>query len=402
MISIVFGIFGDKIMKKIINTKKFDVEDPAYISFYIKHGWVILRSLLSEHRQKAIILQLENIKIDYAKEMNIPKSEYEKEINQWRDLWLKGGACKELIYNENILQSIVKQGMKSDGIQLLHDHIISKPFNNNDKIPWHQDSMFWPVDLVGCSTWTPLEDVPINNGCLEVIDASHLKGCDTPTDFMSAEKTSFSENAKHVQLPCNAGDTILLSSLTWHRSAPNTGNTNRPAHIALWIHPDSKWRPDLVKWHPVNEFIETRPKEHIRGDRFPIFGKKFSTSGSVKNIHTGTDEKASAITMFNSSAKISEQFSRILLKEGSISTLLEEAENKKCIVEETINNGFCSEKDEITKVLHRLWISDKSYKTNQSRNIFNSAYLDWWQLAGEKWDKKLNLPHVKNTKNLTA
>ncbi len=377
-------------MQKTLNTTKFDIDNPAYIDFYQQHGWVVISAVLSESRQKAVMLQLDNIKTDYAKEMKLSKSEYAKEINQWRDLWLKGGAFKELIYDENILQPIVKNGMQSNGIQLLHDHIISKPFNNNAKIPWHQDSMFWPVDLMGCSTWTPLENVSTNDGCLEVIDASHLSDCDTPVDFMSREKEGFPVDAAHIQLPCDAGDTILLHSLTWHRSAPNTGKSNRPAHIALWIHPDAKWRPDLVKWHPVNEFIETPPKQHIRGSRFPIFGTEFSTTGTVRHIHQGTDEQTHAISMFNSSQKISEQFSAILQIEGSISTLLEESDNIENIVAQTVAHGFCSDRDKIIRTLRRLWISDKSYKTSQSRNVFNSAYLDWWQLAGEKWDETLN------------
>ena len=41
-----------------------------------------------------------------------------------------------------------------------------------------------PVDHPGVSTWTPFVDVTVNDGCLEVIDKSHMKGCESPVDFM--------------------------------------------------------------------------------------------------------------------------------------------------------------------------------------------------------------------------
>ena len=55
------------------------------------------------------------------------------------------------------------------GMRLLHDHIIAKPAKRaSKKIPLHQDTMFWPVDVPGCSTWTALTDAPIDGGCMEV------------------------------------------------------------------------------------------------------------------------------------------------------------------------------------------------------------------------------------------
>ena len=114
---------------------------------------------------------------------------------------------------------VAQEGMDWPGVRLLHDHIIAKPAGKtNRKIPWHQDSMFWPVDLPGCSTWTPMEDVGVTGGCLEVIDASHLEGCEQPVDFMAEERWEFGDEAERVLLPVKAGSTVLLHSLTWHRS----------------------------------------------------------------------------------------------------------------------------------------------------------------------------------------
>ena len=67
--------------------------------------------------------------------------------------------------------------------------------------------MFWPVDLPGCSTWTPLEDD--RRGRLsEAIDRSHLEGCEQPIDFMAEERWDFPENSVRVKLPVRAGNNI--------------------------------------------------------------------------------------------------------------------------------------------------------------------------------------------------
>ena len=133
--------------------------------------------------------------------------------------------------------------------------------------------MFWPVDIPGCSTWTALMPVGLEDGCLEVVDKSHLEGCENPVDFMAKEREDFPEDSVRVRIPINSGSTILLHSLTWHRSSPNLGDHDRPAHIGLWIHPDAKWRPDLVDWHPVNEYVESTPGSRLEGERFPSFGE---------------------------------------------------------------------------------------------------------------------------------
>ena len=65
------------------------------------------------------------------------------------DLWTHGGAFLNLLDNHEQVRGVAQEGMDWSGVRLLHDHIIAKPAGKtNKKIPWHQDSMFWPVDLL--------------------------------------------------------------------------------------------------------------------------------------------------------------------------------------------------------------------------------------------------------------
>jgi len=267
---------------------KFDLDDRTWIDFYTTHGWVVIDDNIGNDLLEDSLTQWLQMKSKFAAEMDLSIDDYELEVSQWRDLWAEGETFEKLIFDP-YLHSLAQVGMGWNGSRLLHDHIICKPHKgSNKKIPWHQDSMFWPVDTHGCSTWTALRDVSVEDGCLEVIDMSHIEGCETPVDFMAKEREDFPDSAIRVKLPINAGCTILLHSLTWHRSSLNFGIHDRPAHLALWIHPDAKWRPDLVDWHPVNDHVESEPKSRLEGRKFPHFGIIDELLPAEQDIHSGT------------------------------------------------------------------------------------------------------------------
>ncbi len=372
-------------MQTIVNELVFSINDKEAIEHFNQHGWVVLEKAIPEFVLENVKSQWLEMKSKYADEMNVSLHDYQSEVSQWRDLWLQGGSFEQMIHGTNLIHERVMEIMGWDGVRLLHDHIVAKPSGgSNKKIPWHQDSMFWPVDLPGCSSWVSLGDVSTNDGCLEVVDFSHLEGCMRPVDFMAHERDDFPEESIRVQLPIKAGSMILLHSLTWHRSSPNLGSGHRPAHLGLWIHPDCRWRPDLVDWHPVNAHVETRPNTRLEGKRFPMFGSLVEKSAPNDDIHEGT-MRESSISMFDASKTIANQISSIIGKEGDISDLLSSSVNREIIRDKTTANGINSDDKVIEDSLQRLWISYTAYKLHRARNIYNDAYSNWWEVAGKKW-----------------
>lgn len=248
--------------------------------------------------------------------------------------------------------------------------------------------MFWPVDLPGCSTWTPLEDVVENGGCLEVIDCSHLEGCEQPVDFMAEERWVFPNGSIRVKLPVNAGNTILLHSLTWHRSSPNSTSSDRPAHIGLWVHNGVHWRPDMVDWHPLNDHVEANPGEQLIGEMFPSWGEIEELNRPEEDIHQGT-VRTNGISMFDASKILGEQMKSILSLEGSLSTLLKEDKNREEVARKTIKMGFVDDDDfdKLMSILERLYICHAAYVLHRARNVFNATYADWWEIAGKSWNQ---------------
>ena len=376
-------------MKTIVNETFFDNIDINAIEFFNKHGWVVIKNGITGKLLDEGLESWQQHRINCANEMSISLDLYKKEISQWRDLWTHGGIFQEILDSETSVRAIAQKGMDWKGVRLLHDHIIAKPSGStNKKIPWHQDSMFWPVDLPGCSTWTPLEDVVENGGCLEVIDCSHLEGCEQPVDFMAEERWEFPNGSIRVKLPVNAGNTILLHSLTWHRSSPNSTSSDRPAHIGLWVHNGVHWRPDMVDWHPLNDHVEANPGEQLIGEMFPSWGEIEELNRPEEDIHQGT-VRTNGISMFDASKILGEQMKSILSLEGSLSTLLKEDKNREEVARKTIKMGFVDDDDfdKLMSILERLYICHAAYVLHRARNVFNATYADWWEIAGESWNQ---------------
>jgi UDPglucose 6-dehydrogenase len=372
-------------MKQEINTIKFEKNDPEFIEFFNEHGWVVLQGNLASDVIQGGLGQWANLKQRYADEMGLSLVEYENEVSQWRNLWHnEKGYFRDLIYTP-VLHECAWESMGWEGARLLHDHIICKPHKgHNDKIPWHQDSMFWPVNSPGISTWTPFLDVTLEDGCLEVVDRSHLGGCSSPVDFMAKEKDEFPEDSVQVFLPVSAGDTVLLHSLSWHRSSPNKGNHDRPVHIGLWIHSDSKWRPDLVDWHPVNEHVEAEPMKRLEGELFPSFGALEELVDSGEDIHGGT-VRHNSISMYDASKIVAKQMKTITGSMQSLPEILGSQSHVQTIIEATIELGFSDDEETVREALKRLEISFSAYEMHRARNVYNSAYSNWWEVAGHRW-----------------
>ena len=372
-------------MKQEVNARKFEKDDPEFVEFFNEHGWVVLKGNLTSDVIQGGLGQWANLKQRYAHEMGLSLVEYENEVSQWRNLWHnEKGYFRDLIYTP-VLHECAWESMGWEGARLLHDHIICKPHKgHNDKIPWHQDSMFWPVNSPGVSTWTPFRDVTLNDGCLEVVDRSHLGGCSSPVDFMAKEKDEFPEDSVQVFLPVSAGDTVLLHSLTWHRSSPNKGNHDRPVHIGLWIHSDSKWRPDLVDWHPVNEHVEAEPMGRLEGELFPSFGTLNELIDSGEDIHGGTI-RHNSISMYDASKIVAQQMKTIAGSGQSLPEILGSQSHVQTIIQATLEQGFSDDEEIVREALKRLEISFSAYEKHRARNVYNSAYSNWWEVAGHRW-----------------
>ena len=173
-------------------------------AFYDKHGYVVLESVYSDADLQEMKLDYGNMKDRYSQDMGMERTEYDQTINHWRDIWETEEAIRKQLFDPR-QHANVRQFMGERGVQLLHDHIISKPCSTKEEalgsstnatLPWHQDFPFWPVDTAhSLSLWTPMEDVGPEGGCLQVVPGSHRWGPQKPVDFIMDD----AENPKPFQ-----------------------------------------------------------------------------------------------------------------------------------------------------------------------------------------------------------
>jgi phytanoyl-CoA hydroxylase len=116
-------------------------------------------------------------------------------------------------------------------VRLYWDQAVYKKPEPEREFPWHQDNGYAyvePQQYLTC--WVPLVDATVDNGCPCVVPGLHRRGTLahwwTPVGFQCVEDPEGS-----VPVEARAGDVVVFSSLTPHRTGPNTSGSVRKAYI---------------------------------------------------------------------------------------------------------------------------------------------------------------------------
>lgn len=369
---------------------------PAAREFFDEHGWVVFTPRFSQEECAALCAALDALQQAYAQEQHVPIDEYLALISQWRDLWRSDEAFRRTLFDAR-LSMLAAELMGRSGARLLHDHVISKPCGRSDTVPWHQDFPYWPVSpRGGLSCWMPLEDVDAEGGCLEIVDGSHRYGESQPVDFIAESHPELDARADRVRLPATAGSVVVLHSLTWHRTGPNTSGGRRRAYITLWLPPDARYAPTHAAWHPTNEHVSVQPGEILNNDWFPVFGAIDRSPDGPEAAPISEGHADAALSMFTASQTIAGQLRSILQQAGyqgsltgGIGALLRTPEARDLLVTHCLQAGLLApcEVDALRQLLVDLLRSAEAYRLHRARNVYNEAYVRWWGLVGERWTR---------------
>lgn len=363
-----------------ISTTRFSRFDDKAIDFYQTHGWVLINNAFTPAECQQLKDAWDQMVTRHADNIGCERQKYLQVICQWRDLWQQQAAFAQVL--QSPLSKLASQSFGLPGCRLLHDHLISKSIDGcNGEIPWHQDSMYWPVDRTGMSTWTALQDTPVTHGCLEVVDRSHQWGGSEPIDFMQDPGALPQEGSKCL-IPALEGDVVMLHSRTWHRSAASTSQgTTRMAHIALWLAQNTCFWPQNAAWHPVNAQVSVRPGQVLNDDEFPLFGEKVTATGNTQlNKHASPAPNKG---MFNAKKRVTAQVQTILMQQGNLGDLLSSPENRNQLVDALLSKNDDVDPSQARSVIDALWISAAAYEGQRSRNVFSSNYQQWEALYGK-------------------
>jgi ectoine hydroxylase-related dioxygenase (phytanoyl-CoA dioxygenase family) len=132
-------------------------------------------------------------------------------------------------------------------VRLYWDQAVSKPPGATSDVPWHQDNGYTPVDPEQYVTCTlALDHMRLENGCLWIQPGSHRRGTQPhrQTDFFFYVGYDGAEPGEPVQL--DAGDVLVFSSLTMHRSGPNCSTSRRRSWVIQFCHGHARHRDTQI------------------------------------------------------------------------------------------------------------------------------------------------------------
>lgn len=156
-------------------------------------------------------------------------------------------------------------------VQTIHTMLINKPPNVDGRHPLHQDLLYFPFRPASkiVASWTALERVTKENGCLVVIPGSHkgeLIPHENPPNIENLNAAYFGAKGvedwkeKRVHLEMEPGDTVFFHPVLLHGSGRNRTQGFRRAISAHYTAVD-------VEWGWAVDTRRMRRYRILRGDR---------------------------------------------------------------------------------------------------------------------------------------
>jgi hypothetical protein len=133
----------------------------------------------------------------------------------------------------------VVHGLIPGGVVLYRAIVFNKAAAGGTEVPWHQDAgKLWGLDRDPfVQVWTALDDAPVDGGCIEVVPGTHRLGLATPLGGVVPADQVAREQAdvRAVPVPVQAGESLLLHNLVWHRSGKTRTGQRRLGFSACYM-----------------------------------------------------------------------------------------------------------------------------------------------------------------------
>ena len=133
-------------------------------------------------------------------------------------------------------------------IAFFASHFICKPRGNGQRVPWHEDSLYWktmitPMEVV--TVWLAIDPSTKQNGCMSVIPRTHNTGkraSQTTTTSRRARRCSTTRSrprsatrARRSPIELEPNQASLHDGRIIHGSEPNT-STHPPLRLHHALH----------------------------------------------------------------------------------------------------------------------------------------------------------------------
>jgi ectoine hydroxylase-related dioxygenase (phytanoyl-CoA dioxygenase family) len=152
--------------------------------------------------------------------------------------WLRKTQCFR-----NALK-MAKQLLGEDASCFFDFAVLKKPAIGS-ATPWHQDEAFRDPGFESneVTVWVPLQDVRMDNGCMQFIPRSHLRGIlthDSPNHEVAStalECVDAFDESTAVVCPLTVGGCSIHHPRVLHGTAPNRSESPRLAYIMVFSLP---------------------------------------------------------------------------------------------------------------------------------------------------------------------
>lgn len=218
----------------------------AQARLYREDGGFVLRDVFSKEELKLVLADLDQAELAANEavrgtDANQPSISRADEIVFSAHVVARSRVAREFSKHPKLVA--LCQDLIGPKVRLYWDQLVYKRPGTPDEFPWHQDNGYTfiePQQYLTC--WIAMNDATIENGCPWIAPGVHKQGTLhhewTPLGFKCLEAV---RDARPLSVP--AGSIAVFSSLTPHRTGPNSTAGVRKAYILQYAADGAVQRP---------------------------------------------------------------------------------------------------------------------------------------------------------------
>lgn len=218
-----------------------EVVNAEHASQFRDEGYFILESVISDSLMRIlesscdVLIQLMHEEMDRLGTDHIHISHRGKRYHIAKQ-FMQAPGLDQYVFGQ-LMQDICKQTLGPNAF-LFYDQYVVKAAEQGISFSWHQDSGYlgFPHDpYVTC--WAAVDDMTIENGTAWVLPYSQAgtkRLVEHIRDPETGDKAGYFGDEKGIPVVVPKGSVAVFSSLTFHRSGPNTTDQMRRAYVTQY------------------------------------------------------------------------------------------------------------------------------------------------------------------------
>lgn len=213
---------------------------------YNEAGFVLLKGAVSADALASVIAEIDPVEAETTAFLRSQENETRgisraSEITFTPHLVKRSSVLRE--FCGSTLFRNITHDLIGGAVRLYWEQAVYKKPETPNEFPWHQDNGYVyiePQQYLTC--WIALTDATEENGCPWVVPGLHLKGT-LEHETTALGYQCLTEAPGSVPVDAAAGDIVIFSSLTPHRTGPNLTNEVRKAYIVQFAPDGARVRP---------------------------------------------------------------------------------------------------------------------------------------------------------------